>query len=142
MKHKTAGDLIKPERLFTFRTIGGNHRCVAQKQLFSEGSVDDNIAIGMPQYAEAYSNCMYNLHAVQAKTVGSLDNMTGNTTMKQQAIDTLFLAQSAANRSTIAYIMANKDRFPIMSNAIDSLSEKSLEDFRKSLDDSDPGDLC
>jgi len=128
MKHKTAGDLIKPDRLFTFRTIGGNHRCVAQKELFSSGSMDDNIAMGMPQYSTAFSNCMYDLHAVQAKAVGSLDNMTGNTTLKQQAIDTLFLAESAAKRSTIEYIMKNKDRFHILANAIASLSENSLGD--------------
>lgn len=126
---------MKPDRLFTFRTIGGNHRCVAQKQLFSSGSVDDNIAMGMPQYSTAFSDCMYNLPAVQAKAVGSLDNMTGNTTLKQQAIDTLFLAQSAAKRATIGYIMANKDRFHILATAIASLSEKSLEAFR-------PGDSC
>jgi hypothetical protein len=120
-------EAVKPERLFLFYTIAGDHRRLACIDLFENGDTDHNIERGRAQFGTCFSNLMFQLELEQAKCFGGLDNIR-KVQREQEPIDIVFLAQDRLATFTIDYLMEKPETF---ANWISVLKTTTLQEVQK-----------
>jgi hypothetical protein len=119
-------EAVRPERLFMFYTIAGDHRRMACIDLFENGDKEHEIEPGRAQFGTCFSNLMFQLELEQAKCFGGLDNIR-KVQREQEPIDIVMLAQDRLASVTIDYLLEKPETF---ANWISVLKTTTLQEVR------------